>query len=52
MKIPSELNQAHVEAMDGSFDLTLKAEAIQTENILDTKSANEYQNAIDSFAAI
>lgn len=52
VKIPKSLNQAHVEAMEGSFDLTLKAEAIQTENILDTKSADEYQNAIDSFAAI
>ena len=52
VKIPGELNQNHVESMEGAFELTIKAQAIQTENILANKSADEYRNAIDSFAAV
>ena len=49
-KIPGELTLDHVAAMDGSFSIDLKAQAIQADHILDTLSANEYENAIAAFA--
>ncbi|MBQ3847643.1 MAG: hypothetical protein II748_02175 [Clostridia bacterium] len=52
VKIPGELTKEQAVEMDGSFDIDLVAEALQSENILETYGTVEYQNAIDSFAAV
>ena len=51
VKIPGALTLDHVADMDGSFSIDLKAQAIQTQYVLDTYGAVEYENAIASFAA-
>lgn len=50
--IPSEMTADHVVALEGSFNLSLVAEAVQASDMLDTYGAVEYQNAIDSFAVL
>lgn len=42
--IPGELTQADLAKVDGSFDLTVKAEAVQTENVGD--------NALEAFTTV
>ena len=39
-------------AFDDGFFINIRADAVQTENILDTPSAQEWQNAMHTFAAL
>ncbi len=52
VKIPDALEIDHIIDMDGSFDIAFVAEAIQSDSVLPVYGAVEYQNAIDSFAAV
>ena len=52
ISIPEDMTRDDIVAMDGSFKLSLIAEAVQSTNMLDTYGAVEYQNAIDSFDMI
>ena len=49
VKIPASMTQAQAVEFEKNFQITVKAEAAQTENILDTKTGNPWEDAKATF---
>lgn len=52
ISIPEDMTRGDVVDMDGGFTLTIVAEAVQADNVLDVYGTNEAANARASFAAV
>jgi predicted ribosomally synthesized peptide with SipW-like signal peptide len=52
VKIPASMTQAQAVEFEQNFQITVKAEAVQTENILDTKTGNAHEDAMATFAKL